>query len=412
MTFRAVPPVATARPARASRRVLPALTAIAFAITLAACGKKEEQAGGPPGGAAAMAMPVTAVTMAPTQAPLFVEAVGQTEGAKEVEVRARVGGLLVKRDYEEGAPVHAGQLLFEIDRAPLEASLANAKAAVAQAKARLDQSARELSRLKGLVEQDAASRKEFDDATSTEQLSRAALEAAVAQQREAELNLGYASVTAPVSGLSGRALKTEGNLISTADNLLTTVVQVDPLKVRFAVADSDAAQLPGGRLDPHSVKAVQMVLSNGQVYETKGKLDFSAANIDPKLGTRSMRAAFPNPQGAVLPGEFVRVRLEVGTREGVFRVPQAAVMQTDQGFIVMTVGEGDKVAPRPVQVSGWEGKDWIVVGGLKEGDRVIVDNLMKLRPGAPVKPMAPGEAPAGGAPGAAPAGAQSAAQKG
>jgi membrane fusion protein (multidrug efflux system) len=380
--------------------VLPALPLAAIAaLTLVACSGKE-QAGGPPQG---QAMPVTAITVQPTQAPITLEAVGQTEGAKEVEVRARVGGLLMKRAYEEGAAVKAGQPMFEIDRAPLEAALANARAAVSEAKAKLDQSAREYNRLKGLVAQDAASRKDFDDATSDQELARAALEAAQAQERTASLNLGYANVTAPVSGISGRAQKTEGNLITTTDSLLTTVVQVDPIKVRFALSDLDQSVIPGGRFDPRKVKGVQIVLPNGTTYEKKGALDFAATQVDPKLGTRELRAAFANPEASVLPGQFVKVRMEVGTRDGVFRVPQSAVMQMDQGFIVMTVAKGDKgadvVAPRPVQVANWDGADWIVTGGLNAGDQVIVDNLIKLRPGMPVKPMPPGAAPAG-APGA------------
>jgi membrane fusion protein (multidrug efflux system) len=368
------------------------------ALALAACSGKE-QAGGPPPN---QALPVTVITAQPGQAPIIVEAVGQTEGAKEVEVRAQVGGLLMKRFYQEGSAVKAGQAMFEIDRAPLEAALANARAAVTQANARVEQAEREYNRLKNLVAEDAASRKDFDDATSELQLARAALEATQAQTKTAELNLGYASVTAPVSGISGRAQKTEGNLITIADSLLTTVVQADPIKVRFALSDLDTAAIPGGQFDARKVTGVSIVLPNGATYAKKGVLDFAATQIDPKLGTRELRAAFPNPNIEVLPGQFVRVRLEVGARDGVFRVPQGVVIQTDQGFVVMTVGEGDKVAPRPVQAGPWDGKDWIITGGLKAGDQVIVDNLIKLRPGMPVKPMPPGAAPAG-APAGAPA---------
>ncbi len=366
------------------------LAAIA-ALTLFACSGKEHAGVPPPN----EVTPVTAIRVEPTQAPIFVEAVGQTEGAKEVEVRAQVGGILMKRLYTEGAAVTAGQSMFAIDRAPLEAALANARASVAQAKARSDQADREYNRLKGLVAQDAASRKDFDDATSELQLSRAALEAAQAQAHSAELNLGYANVAAPVSGISGRAQKTEGNLITLSDSLLTSVVQVDPIKVRFALSDIDQAAIPGGRFDAHKVKRVEIVLPDGTTYEKKGTLDFTATRIDPKLGTREVRAAFANPEAEVLPGQFVKVRMEVGTREGVFRVPQGAVVQSDQGFLVMTVGEGNKVAPRPVQVGPWDGKDWIITGGLKAGDQVIVDNLIRLHPDALVKPAPPGTAPAG-----------------
>lgn len=359
---------------------------LALLAALAACSGKDPQADAK---AQNKVLPVTALTVQPVTAPILIEAVGQTEGAKEVEVRARTGGLLMKRLYQEGEPVKAGQPLFEIDRAPLEATLANARAAVSEARARVEQANREQARLKGLVGQDAASRKELDDATSTAALNRAALEAAQAQEKTAALNLGYANVTAPVSGISGRAQKTEGNLITTADSLLTTVVQIDPIKVRFAIGDQETASIPGGRFDPRKVKGVEIQLPDGSILPAKGALDFAASQIDAKLGTRQLRAAFPNAQATILPGQFVKVRVQVGSRDGVFRVPQTAVLQTDQGFVVMTVGEGNTVAPRPVQTANWDGKDWIITGGLKGGDRVIVDNLIKLRPGMPVKPLSP-----------------------
>ncbi|WP_417069078.1 efflux RND transporter periplasmic adaptor subunit [Niveibacterium terrae] len=371
---------------RSLQRMLVPCLSLSLIAALAACSGKDPKADAQAPG---KTLPVTALTVQPVTAPILIEAVGQTEGAKEVEVRARVGGLLMKRLYEEGAAVKAGQPLFEIDRAPLEAALASARASVSEARARVDQANREQARLKGLVAQDAASRKDLDDATSTAALNRAALEAAQAQEKTASLNLGYANVTAPVSGISGRAQKTEGNLITTSDSLLTSVVQVDPIKVRFAIGDLDAASVPGGRFDPRKVKGVQIELPDGSRFDAKGALDFAASQIDPKLGTRQLRASFANPQAAVLPGQFVKVRIEVGSRDGVFRVPQTAVLQTDQGFVVMTVGEGNTVAPRPVQTANWDGKDWIIVGGLKGGDRVIVDNLIKLKPGMPVMPLTP-----------------------
>lgn len=368
------------------------ISLLALVVALTACSSKEQAGGPPPGGA----MPVGAITVQPTQAPIYIEAVGQTEGAREVEVRTRVGGILNKRFYEEGAPVHAGQSLFEVDRAPLEAALANAQAVVAEQKARLEQAVRELKRTKGLAAQDAASRKELDDATSNEALLRAQLQAAEASAHQAELNLGYAAVPAPVSGISGRAQKTEGNLLAAGD-LLTSVVQIDPIKVRFALSEADLSALPGGRFDARKVTAVEIVLADGTRFPGHGALDFAATQIDPKLGTRALRAAFANPEANVLPGQFVKVLLQVGTRNAVYKVPQGAVMQTDQGFLVMTVDKDHKVAPRPVQVGAWEGRDWIILGGLQAGDQVIVDNLMKLRPGAPVMPIPPGSMPPGGA---------------
>lgn len=339
-------------------------------------------------------MPVTVLDMQPQTVPSSIEVMAQTEGARETEVRARVGGILTKRLYQEGETVKAGQPLFQIDRSTYEIALADAKA-------KADQASREMNRLKGLIEAKAISQKEYDDAMSTNAIAHAAL-------RQAELNLSWTTVTAPVGGTTGRAAKSEGNLISTgSDSLLTSIYQSNPIWVSFSLGDSDLAKLAGGRVTADNVTGVEMILPNGTVYAKPGKLNFLASNIDITLGTQQLRAEFDNSDNQLLPGQFVRIRMLTGQREGVFLVPQAAVMQTEQGTLVMTAGEGDKVAPRPVQVGEWRGKDWVILGGLKAGDKVIVDNLMKLRPGAPVAPhppAAPGAAPgAPGAPSAAPA---------
>jgi membrane fusion protein (multidrug efflux system) len=300
----------------------------------------------------------------------------QTEGARETEVRARVGGILVKRLYQEGETVKAGQPLFQIDRSSYEIALA-------EARAKADQTAREMKRLKSLIEAKAISQKEYDDATSSHAIAQAAL-------HQAELNLSWTTVTAPVSGTTGRAAKSEGNLISAgADSLLTAIYQVNPLWVRFSLGESDLAKFPNGRLTSKNVTGIELVLPNGQTYTKAGKLNFLAGNIDVTLGTQQLRAEFDNSDNLLLPGQFVRIRILTGERDGVFLVPQLAIIQTEQGPIVMLAGDEDKVAPRPVQLGDWHGKDWIVLGGLKAGDKVIVDNLMKLRPGAPVAPHPP-----------------------
>ena len=199
-----------------------------------------------------------------------------------------------------------------------------------------------------------------------------------------------------------------GNLITTgSDSLLTTVYQNDPMWVRFSLAESEAAKLPGGRLTPNTVTGVELVLADGSVYPHQGKLNFLASSIDTTLGTQQLRAEFSNKEGQLLPGQFVRVRLLAGDQDGVYLVPQSAVLQTEKGSLVMVADPENKVAPRPIKTGEWLGKDWVVLGGLNPGDKVIIDNLMKLKPGAPVAPHAPGAAP--GAPGAAPAGAPAAA---
>ncbi|NTV10784.1 MAG: efflux RND transporter periplasmic adaptor subunit [Zoogloea sp.] len=328
-------------------------------------------------------LPVTVIQASPTSVPNTLEVMAQTEGAKETEVRARVGGILIKRLYVEGAPVKAGQPLFQIDRAPYEIALADAKAKAAQ-------TAREMARLKGLLAEQAVSQKEYDDATSANEIAQAAL-------HQAQLNLAWTTVTAPVSGISGRAAKSEGNLIATTSDasLLTSIYQNNPIWVRFGMSENDTAQLPGGHLTPTNVTGVELLLPDGSVYPAKGHINFLASNIDPVLGTQQLRAEFPNASGSLLPGQFVRVRLSIGMREGVFLVPQQAVIQSDQGAVVMTADAQNKVAPRPVKTGNWSGNNWVILSGLKAGDKVIVDNLMKLRPGAPVVPHAPQAAPAG-----------------
>lgn len=396
------PALAGAR--RASPVLLPA--ALAFALALAGCSDSKQGAAGPggPGGPGSQmpALPVTVISAEPTKVPISVEVMAQTEGAKETEVRARVGGVITKRLYEEGAPVKQGQPLFQIDRAPYEIALAQAKAALVGAKVQAEQAVREAARMKGLLEKQAISRKEYDDATSTDAISQAAVLAAEATLRQAELNLAWSTVTAPVSGQTGRALKSEGNLlVQGSDNLLTSIHQSNPMWVRFSLAESDTAKLPGGRLNPKSVTGVELVLPDGSVFPRKGRLNFLASQIDPTLGTQQFRAEFDNGDGKLLPGQFVRVRLLTGMRDGVFLVPQSAVIQSEQGRLLMLAGPDNKVAPRPVQAGEWYGKDWVILGGLEAGDKVIVDNLMKLRPGAPVMPHKAGEMPAGmGGPGA------------
>lgn len=374
-------------PTRPLLRLLP--LALSSALALAACSGSEA-----PQGPAMGPLPVTVMEMQPQRVPNAVEIMAQTEGAKETEVRARVGGILMKQLYQEGQSVKAGQPLFQIDRASYEI-------AHAEAKARADQTERELARLKKLLEVQGVSRKEYDDGVSANDVAQAAL-------RQAQLNLSWTTVTAPVDGVTGRAEKSVGNLITTGtDSLLTTVYQNDPMWVRFSLAESEAAKLPGGRLTPNTVTGVELVLADGSIYPHQGKLNFLASSIDTTLGTQQLRAEFSNKEGQLLPGQFVRVRLLAGDQDGVYLVPQSAVLQTEKGSLVMVADAENKVAPRPIKTGEWLGKDWVVLGGLNPGDKVIIDNLMKLKPGAPVAPHAPGAAP--GAPGAAPAGAPAAA---
>jgi membrane fusion protein (multidrug efflux system) len=366
-----------------------------LAISLVACGKKDQAGGQMP------AMPVSVIEIQPTSVPISAEAVAQTEGAKEVEIRPRVGGILLKRLYEEGESVKAGQAMFQIDPVPYQITLAQARAVLAQQKAKVEQTEREEARLKNLLATQSISQREYDNALSDNDVAKASLLQSEASVREAELNLSYTTVTAPVTGISGRFQFSEGALVSANTSLLTTLVQLSPIWVRFSFADSELAKL-GGHLSDKNVKEVELILPDGSAYTQKGKLNFAASQIDPALGTQQLRATFENSDKRLLPGQFVRARITTGSRDGVFLVPQAAVSSAAQGKFVYVLNEKNEATVRTIVPGDWVGTDWVILDGLKAGDKVIVDNIIKLRPGAPVSPHPFGEAPAG-APSAQPA---------
>ena len=362
-------------------------------MVVSGCTKKEpaEQASGnmPP-------MPVSVLKLEAVSVPISAEAVAQTEGAKEVEIRPRVGGILLKKMFEEGAPVKAGQLMFLIDPVPFQIALANAKAQLAQQQARVEQTRREAARLESLLATQSISQREADNASSDQALAIAGLAQAEASVREAQLNLSYTNVTSPLSGIAGRFEFSEGALVNANTSLLTKVSQVNPIWVRFSLSDSELAQL-GGHLSPANVKAVTLLTSDGKEYASKGTLNFAASAIEPTLGTQQLRATFENANKQLLPGQFVRVRVTTGYQEGVFVVPQTAVMTNDKGKFVY-VAEKDKenktvAAIRLIQAGGWQGTHWVVLSGLKEGEQVIIDNLLKVQPGAEIQPNIVGAAP-------------------
>ena len=362
-----------------------------LACFVTACDKKSDAASAaqptmPP-------MPVSVITAQATSVPMSVEAVAQTEGASEVEVRPRVGGIILKKLFEEGAPVKAGQVMFQLDPAPFQIALTQAKAAAAGQGARITQTSRESSRLKDLLATQSISQREYDHATSDVSISQAGMMQAQANIKEAELNLSYTRVTAPVSGVAGRFQYSEGALVAAGTSLLTTIIQTSPIWVRFSLSDSELATL-GGHANASNVSEVSLILPDGSDYPQKGKLNFTANEINPNLGTQELRATFENSSKTLLPGQFVRARVTTGTREGVFLVPQTAVLTGEQGKFVYVVNEKNEATIRPVAVAEWQGKDWIVAEGLNANDKVIVDNLIKIRPNAAVVPLALGSAPA------------------
>jgi len=392
------------------------LVVLAVALALAAGGCDRASTAEPGKGGTATqgtpaqapaAVPVHTVRVEPRSVPIEFAVVGQVEGSREVEVRARVAGILQKQLYREGEPVRAGQVLFEIDPSTYEIAVAQARAQLAQENARLAQARRDETRLKPLVADRAVSQREYDEALGTQQTSEAAVQQASANVRQAELNLSYTRVTAPVAGVSGRAAHSIGTLVTTdaAGGLLTTINQLSPVWVRFSLAESELARIPGGRITRNTPAEVSVELPDGSRYPQKGRLNFAAQEIDARVGTQQLRAEFDNPREQLLPGQFVRVRLTAGERNNVFLVPQAAVVQTEKTSLVFIVGPDGKAAARPVQPGAWFGSDWAILSGLNAGDRVITDNLLKVRPGVPVTDAPAVAATPGSATGAASGGA-------
>ena len=378
-----------------------AVTVLATVAVLTAC-SRNGQAQGAGGGGMPPAL-VSTQTVKPVSVPVRFEFVGQTAGSKEAEVRARVQGILERRTYQEGSRVKAGQLLFVIDPKPYAAQLQAAEADLARAEAQSSQARRNLERVKPLAGSKALSQREYDEAVSAAESGAAAVKQAQARLTEARLNLGYTSVTAPVSGLASRALRSEGSLVAPGqDSLLTTISQVDPLYVNFGVSEAEQRQMlkaigTPNAANPKAVQAanVTLKLSDGTVYALKGRLAFIDPRINPQTGSFEARAEVPNPDGALRPGQFVRVVLESAPRPEVIVVPQRAVMDGPQGKFVYTTGKSqdgkDVALPKPVSVGEWvdvEGQpQWIVEKGLAPGDVVIVDGTAKIFPipgGAPI----------------------------
>ena len=370
--------------------VLPACTLTLCVLNLSGCGRAPQAPSGN------QPLPVTTLVVDVRPVPILLEAVGRTEGSKEVEIRARVSGIIQKQLYGEGTFVRRGTVLFQIERAPFEIALSQARATAEQAAAAHEQAQREERRLAELIAGGAVSRRQAEDATTALRSATASLAAATARVREAELNLSYTRVTAPIDGVTGRALHSEGSLVTanTDSSLLTAVTQTDPLWVRFALSETEQEVL---RRSGEKRGELRLVLADGAEYENVGQVNFAGSTIDARTGTVQLRAEFANPRLQILPGQFATVRLQAGVRPEIV-VPQTAVMQGAQGRFVWTVDAAGKAAQRTVQTGSWTGTDWIIRDGLRPGDAVIVDNLMKLKPGAAVVAQRQGE---GAAPSAA-----------
>jgi membrane fusion protein (multidrug efflux system) len=396
----------------AARRAMPLVglsVAAVCAVALAACGKKDA------GGAAGGGMPpaeVGFVTVAPRPVGLTSELPGRLEASRVAQVRARAAGIVQKRLFREGGDVKAGQALFQIDPGPYSAALDSAAASLARSEANLAQAAAQAERYKPLVEANAISKQDYVNAVAAHKQAEADVAAGRAALRTARINLGYTNVTAPIGGRIGRALVTEGALVGQGEATpLAVVQQIDPMYVNFTQSTSEVLRLrralETGQLQRsgNGAASVQVVLDDGTVHAQPGKLLFTDLTVDPTSGQVTLRAEVPNPGGFLLPGMYVRVRLQQAQIDQAILVPQQAVMRATSGDTVLVVGADSKPAPRPVKIGAAQGSDWIVLDGLKAGEQVIVDGFQKMMvPGAPVKAVPwKGAAPAASAAASAPA---------
>ena len=402
--------------ARAETRRGLAAALAGLAIVVAGCGDNKADAGkGPP--AAPPPAEVGVITVALRPVGIVTELPGRLEASRIAQVRARVPGIVQKRLFTEGSDVKAGQPLFQIDPASLQASVASAQAALARAQANVTQATAQAERYKPLLDANAISKQEYVNAVAAQKTAEADVAAAQAALRTGQINLGYASVTAPISGRVGRALVTEGALVGQGEATpLALVQQINPMYVNFTQSTTDVLNLRRAIASGKFKRAggesanVKIVLEDGSEYPIGGRLLFSDLSVDPTSGQITLRAEVPNPGGLLLPGMYVRVRLEQAETPTGIVVPQQAVTRGTSGDSVMVVGGDGKVAPRPVKVgTAVEGGQWVILEGLKPGEMVMVDGFQKLRGDAPVKPVPwqpPGSAPAAGsasAPRAAPA---------
>jgi membrane fusion protein (multidrug efflux system) len=373
--------------------------ALALSVVLLAAGC------GPAGGPPPFPPPVvSAITVEAADVPVTREYVAQTAGFREVEVRARVSGILLKRNFREGGAVKQGESLYTIDPEPFRVALTRAEADLGIAEARLAQAKREAARLRPVLESKAVSQKEVDDAVSAEQIAQAEVSSARARVNEARLNLGYTRVESPISGITSRAVASEGTLVSGPGVLLTTVTQTDPMYVIFGIPDRERLAIrrdvEAGRLKlPADGRFKATIkLADGSVYERPGVVGFTDVRVNQQTGTSEARAELPNPDGQLRAGEFVRIVLHGAVRPGAIVVPQRAVMESPKGKYVYIVDAENKAQIRPVEAGEWTDDGWIINSGIQPGDRVVVEGVVKLSlmpPGVPVQ-VSDGAPPAGG----------------
>lgn len=384
-----------------------ALTALAGTLAFSGCDEKKESAATPPAGPTPV--PVTVETVEYQERELVQEFPGRVDAVRLADVSARVTGILLERKFEEGAKVEKGQVLFQIDPDPLLAARDAAAAQLAGAKAQLESAEITFKRYSELVNSGGVSRQDYDNARIAVDSSKAAVLSAEANLKTAEINLGYASVTAPITGIIGAALVTEGGLVSgNALTQMAVIQQMDPINFDFTRSSTNLLELRRAiaagtvqKLDDDTV-AVKLVLEDGSEYPHAGKLKFSEVTVDKATGMYKLRAEFPNPDNLLLPGMYARAVLSEGVDKQAILVPQQAVTLGTAGKAsIFVVGEGDKVSTRSIQVGQMLGDSWVVTSGLKAGERYAADGVLAIgqalaRNPEGVKAVAP--APADAAP--------------
>jgi len=351
---------------------------------LAACGQKQ------PAGMPQMPAEVKALTVQPSSTIAYADKVGEVRGSQEVDLRARVSGILLKTHFQDGALVEPGQLLFSIDAREFRAQVASARASVAAAEANLYRARQDVARYKPLLADEAISRQVYDNAVATAGQAQAEVDASKAALQEAELGLDYAEVRSPLRGRVGVAQVFPGGLVTAGQTVLATISSDDPAWVYFTISEAELLDFErrnqGRAIAPDDPQLnVQLILSDGSVYPLPGRINFGDRALDPATGTYRLRATFPNPDHRLLPGLFARVRATGGEIKDALLVPDRAVQEQLGRYFLTVVGEGDKAEMRPVELGPRFGNRQVVKSGIAAGDRVVVEGFQKARPGQPVK---------------------------
>lgn len=357
-------------------------TVLAVVLVLASCGKEEAPAPPPP-------PQVKAATVLERDVPIYIEAIGETRGNTEIEIRARVEGFLESVEFAEGTIVRKGQLLYTIDPRPFESALAQARAKLAEAEADLARARQDVVRYEPLVAKNAISRQEYETAVAVESAQASAVEAARAQVESAELDLGYTKVLAPDTGLAGKTEVYPGTLVGRGEStLLTRISKTDPIHVRFTLPERDylyyARTTQERRAAAGAELPLELVLADGSVHPAPGRFVFVDRSVDPRTGTILLEASFPNSDRIVRPGQYARVRAAVDFKKNAILVPQRAVSEMQGIYSVAVVGADDTIESRMVTPAQRIGSLWVIDEGLAAGERVVVEGLQKVRPGVRV----------------------------